>query len=74
MIEHNTVFDAQAFPLSLRENSLHREQNEKAADFTSSDLRPIWLPAVDTLRNLCFAPPGRMKMILEFLSRATPVA
>jgi hypothetical protein len=31
-------------------------QKQKAAGVDSSDLRPIWLPTLDTLRNL-FVPP-----------------
>jgi hypothetical protein len=42
-------------------------QNEKAAGITSSDLRPIWLPAVDTLRNLFYAPTVEMKITFELL-------
>ena len=30
-----------------------------------------WLPAVDTLRNLFLASPGKMKMIFEFLRQDT---
>jgi hypothetical protein len=37
---------------------------EKAARDNSSDLRPIWLPTLDTLRNFFLRPKPEM---LEFL-------
>ena len=43
-------------------------QNEKAAGVNSSDLRQIWLPTVDTLRNLFFEPTVVMKSIVEGLN------
>jgi hypothetical protein len=42
-------------------------QREKAAGATSSDLRPIWLPTVDTLRNFFYAPTVEMKITFELL-------
>jgi hypothetical protein len=42
-------------------------QREKAAGANSSDLRPIWLPTVDTLRNLFYAPTLDMKITFELL-------
>ena len=41
--------------------------NEKAAGANSGDLRPIWLPAVDTLRNLFYAPTVEMKITFDLL-------
>lgn len=44
-------------------------QNEKTAGANSSGLRPIWLPAVDTLRNMFYAPTVEMKITFELLRR-----
>src|SRR5204863_9676904 len=35
-------------------------QRQKAAGATSSDLRPIWLPTLDTLRNVLLLPSAEM--------------
>jgi hypothetical protein len=43
--------------------------NEKAASFDSSDLYPIWLPTLDTLRNFLYARPADMKLTFAFLCR-----
>ena len=48
-------------------------QNEKVAGVVSSDLRPIWLPAMDTLRNLICVPLEEMNMTFDLL-RHTAVA
>ena len=42
-------------------------QNEKAAGVNSSDLRQIWLPTVDTLRNSFYAPSVEMKITFDLL-------
>jgi hypothetical protein len=42
-------------------------QNEKAAGVTSGDLCPIWLPTMDTLRNLFQAPTVDMKITFELM-------
>jgi hypothetical protein len=46
-------------------------QNEKAAGGDSSDLRPIWLPTLDTLRNFFYAPTAEMKITFELLRRCS---
>ena len=46
-------------------------QNEKAAGVTSGDLRPIWLPAVDTLRNLFYAPTVEIKITFELIRQGS---
>lgn len=38
-------------------------QRQKAAGATSSDLRPIWLPTLDTLRNFFLAPAERLIVV-----------
>jgi hypothetical protein len=42
-------------------------QTEKAAGGNSSDLRPIWLPAVDALLIMFYAPTVEMKITFELL-------
>jgi hypothetical protein len=40
-------------------------QNEKAAGASSSDLRPIWLPTLDTLRNFFLLPTTEMLTLFQ---------
>jgi hypothetical protein len=45
-------------------------QRKKAAGATSSDLRPIWLPTVDNLRNFLLTPMTEMLSFCEPLREA----
>ena len=42
-------------------------QRKTAAGASSSDLRPIWLPTVDTLRNLFLVPTVEMLDIFQLM-------
>jgi hypothetical protein len=42
-------------------------QRQKAAGVDSSDLRPIWLPTVDNLRNFFYVPTAEMKITFDLL-------
>ena len=66
----------QAFGVAAKESAdklteLLPIQNEKAAVNTSRDLRPIWLPTVDTLRNLFYAPTVDLKITFELLRQGS---
>ena len=49
-------------------------QRQKAAGGNSSDLRPIWLPTLDTLRNFFYAPTVEMKLTFDLLRQGSLAA
>jgi hypothetical protein len=62
------VFDDQVYRLiveALHENYEHDLPKKKAAGVDSSDLRPIWLPTVDNLRNFFLTPTNEMLNSLQ---------
>jgi site-specific DNA recombinase len=65
--KHGTLTATFRQPFDLLAVTNTAWQNEKAAGATSSDLRPIWLPIVDTLRNLFYAPTVDMKITFELM-------
>ena len=64
-MKHGTLTVAFRQPFDFLAVTNTAWQNEKAAGANSSELRPIWLSAVDTLRNLFYAPTVEMKITLE---------